>query len=105
MGIEAEAERGAVQAALDDVQSNMSELQCQWIESAARQEAAGNALRAMRSEISEAHQLNTCCVCLDNPRSIVLQPCWHHVLCSSCAESLSICPICRTPILAKNRIV
>lgn len=46
-----------------------------------------------------------CAVCLDKPRSVVLQPCKHLVLCTTCVQALQpikgrkrkACPVCRTP--------
>ncbi|CAM9694786.1 unnamed protein product, partial [Choristocarpus tenellus] len=44
-----------------------------------------------------------CCVCQDRPRSVVLLPCRHLCLCSTCAdeagaEPLRDCPLCRAVI-------
>eukprot|EP01094_Clydonella_sp_ATCC50884_P029989 TRINITY_DN9606_c0_g1_i1.p1 TRINITY_DN9606_c0_g1~~TRINITY_DN9606_c0_g1_i1.p1 ORF type:complete len:133 (+),score=31.41 TRINITY_DN9606_c0_g1_i1:2-400(+) len=39
-----------------------------------------------------------CVVCLCEPKSTVLLPCRHFVVCSSCHYRLDRCPICRAPI-------
>jgi hypothetical protein len=43
-----------------------------------------------------------CCICLDEPKTIVLMPCKHMCMCEACAFVVDICPICRKKI--KNRI-
>lgn len=45
----------------------------------------------------------SCVVCLEAPRAVLLQPCLHLVLCSGCASSCKICPICRRD--AKKQLV
>ena len=41
-----------------------------------------------------------CCVCMVQPRSVVLVPCGHLVLCRACAAhpNMHVCPVCRAPI-------
>ncbi|XP_031387623.1 uncharacterized protein LOC116200835 isoform X2 [Punica granatum] len=39
-----------------------------------------------------------CRVCFEDQINMVLLPCRHHVLCSSCCEKCKRCPICRVPI-------
>ena len=45
-----------------------------------------------------------CLICLDAPRSTVLEPCRHAVACAACARRYCTpqqpCPVCRTPITA-----
>ncbi|KAJ0038067.1 hypothetical protein Pint_23334 [Pistacia integerrima] len=36
-----------------------------------------------------------CRVCFEEQISIVLLPCRHHILCSTCSEKCKKCPICR----------
>lgn len=44
-----------------------------------------------------------CVVCLTNPRSIVIKPCNHMVLCQECYDTImqtdGLCPLCRVPII------
>jgi hypothetical protein len=40
----------------------------------------------------------TCVVCFEAPRSVVLQPCLHLVLCSGCAPKFKNCPMCRRDV-------
>lgn len=45
-----------------------------------------------------------CVICLTDPRQVLLLPCRHLCICSSCAENLKFqsanCPICRVPFRA-----
>ena len=45
-----------------------------------------------------------CKICMDKEMSIVLYPCKHLVACPECAEMMSNCPICRTPITSNFRV-
>jgi hypothetical protein len=45
----------------------------------------------------------TCKVCLDHEVSLVFVPCGHLVSCSSCADQLNDCPVCRKRITSKIR--
>ena len=45
----------------------------------------------------------TCKVCLDREVSLVFLPCGHLVSCSSCADQLTDCPVCRKRITQKIR--
>ena len=60
------------------------------------------------SSSSSSSESSLCKICLTNPRSIVLLPCKHFVLCQPCERRNrlthtssdtreSLCPICRTP--------
>uniref|UniRef100_A0A6C0LZC8 RING-type domain-containing protein n=1 Tax=viral metagenome TaxID=1070528 RepID=A0A6C0LZC8_9ZZZZ len=42
-----------------------------------------------------------CSVCYEKPRSVVFMPCKHLIVCSSCSEKISQCPMCRTDIADK----
>ncbi|KAK9934821.1 hypothetical protein M0R45_021950 [Rubus argutus] len=44
------------------------------------------------------HEKILCRVCFEEHINIVLLPCRHHVLCSSCCEKCKKCPICRVCI-------
>ena len=39
-----------------------------------------------------------CVVCLENPKNIILQPCFHFAICQKCLHKLDKCPICRDNI-------
>jgi hypothetical protein len=50
--------------------------------------------------VGEGDQLTTCIVCQKNKAEVVLEPCHHCVLCSSCTSQhcQSFCPVCRCKI-------
>jgi len=48
-------------------------------------------------------QSEKCCICMENPKEIIFDPCYHFDTCIKCAEQLVVvvsskCPICRTRI-------
>lgn len=47
------------------------------------------------------HRLPVCCVCLVNNADRIMSGCGHLCLCD-CAQSLSICPLCRAPGLPQR---
>nr|VDD22346.1 unnamed protein product [Brassica oleracea] len=44
---------------------------------------------------SSQQEKNLCKVCFENPVNMVLLPCKHYVLCSTCCKKCKTCPICR----------
>ncbi|XP_009127672.1 uncharacterized protein LOC103852527 [Brassica rapa] len=44
---------------------------------------------------SSQQEKNLCKVCFENPVNVVLLPCKHYVLCSTCCKKCKTCPICR----------
>jgi len=47
---------------------------------------------------------NECVICQDREKVIAFVPCGHKCVCEKCSIGISICPICRTPSIAKYRI-
>ena len=45
-----------------------------------------------------------CCICLENKKDVVFNPCGHYVCCTQCSSSLNICPLCRTKIDGKIKV-
>lgn len=39
-----------------------------------------------------------CCICLSEPKSVVINPCGHYYMCKGCSASVTKCPICRVQI-------
>jgi len=43
-------------------------------------------------------QLDTCCICMDTPKSVVMDPCYHLYTCKECSERVynesRRCPVC-----------
>lgn len=46
-----------------------------------------------------------CCVCLDEWADAHFEPCGHRVACDACASELEACPVCRTVITHRRRVV
>ncbi|MFS7972266.1 putative transcription factor C2H2 family [Helianthus anomalus] len=46
---------------------------------------------------------NICKICFDREKNMVLLPCRHHILCSTCSQKCQKCPICR--VVIKERLV
>eukprot|EP00811_Abedinium_folium_P002432 NODE_12230_length_1237_cov_10.014414.p1 GENE.NODE_12230_length_1237_cov_10.014414~~NODE_12230_length_1237_cov_10.014414.p1 ORF type:complete len:175 (-),score=33.94 NODE_12230_length_1237_cov_10.014414:286-810(-) len=42
--------------------------------------------------------LQVCVICSELEKTVVFLPCRHLCACKSCAEQVSLCPICRAPI-------
>ncbi|KAF3539736.1 hypothetical protein F2Q69_00020233 [Brassica cretica] len=61
-------------------------------------------LKAALSEQTDSSQQekNICKVCFEDPVNVVLFPCSHHVLCSTCCRKCTTCPICR--VLITHRV-
>eukprot|EP00057_Strongylocentrotus_purpuratus_P010289 XP_011664763.1 PREDICTED: putative E3 ubiquitin-protein ligase UNKL isoform X2 [Strongylocentrotus purpuratus] len=47
----------------------------------------------------------TCCLCQDRERSVVVGPCQHLALCSSCATTVCECPVCHIQVNNKTNVV
>jgi len=49
-------------------------------------------------------QSEKCCICMETPKEIIFNPCYHFDTCIKCAEQLKVvsskCPICRTGIVS-----
>lgn len=67
---------------------------------------SNNDLHVLQQELSEAlrnvhaelENRTKCCVCRNQDREVVLQPCMHLVLCRGCALRVTSCPLCRRHI-------
>ena len=64
-----------------------------------RIEAARSEMAATASQQAAAQ---ACIVCCEAARDTFLN-CGHLVACRACAERLSACPVCRTPISSRTR--
>ena len=57
----------------------------------------------LRREIQQLRDERSCKICLEKEASIVFLPCGHLSCCSTCAPSLTKCPVCRARIDALVR--
>nr|CAB3225567.1 ZF(RING)-22 zinc finger protein [Phallusia mammillata] len=55
----------------------------------------------LRARFREYENERRCKVCLNNRAAVVFLTCRHICACVTCAERLSACPVCRTPILER----
>jgi hypothetical protein len=50
---------------------------------------------------------HTCIVCMDNPRSHLILPCFHFILCGECVLSYQVgrdCPVCSGRIIEIKKV-
>ncbi len=66
----------------------------------------------LKQETERLHNANSvlynCMVCMDQQRTMRLEPCGHMATCASCTERIieicgSLCPLCRTPVTKAQR--
>ncbi|PAA65466.1 hypothetical protein BOX15_Mlig010769g1 [Macrostomum lignano] len=62
-------------------------------------------INALASRLECLLQERTCCLCSDQPISIVLVPCSHMLSCQDCSAKLLECPICRGQIAGKQTVL
>lgn len=57
-------------------------------------------------DVDSAGQSSLCCACLDAPRCMMFEPCYHLSVCETCAKSnlLLKCPQCRTDITKRIKL-
>lgn len=75
--------------------------------SAAAAAAATAAAGALQKEVDRlTHELQRkerCVVCTEAPRQVCFQPCGHCCTCLACAERLTCCAVCRSPVNQRLR--
>ena len=68
------------------------------------EEARSASSSGQQQEEEDLRTRVTCVVCMVNRRSVVLKPCNHFAVCSTCADRLEKCPICTRDITGKEAI-
>lgn len=60
----------------------------------------------LRDELDKSKEENNklCCICLDQPKSIVLLPCGHICVCEGCGKSVQQCPLCRENVQGRSKV-
>ena len=61
-------------------------------------------LHQANEQLSMEIDKSLCVICLDNTRELVLKPCNHYCLCSSCSNGLTECPLCLKKIHSTEKI-
>ena len=46
-------------------------------------------------KIYEDTTSDECAICMENPKSVIVNPCGHYYMCGTCGVSVKACPICR----------
>jgi len=68
-------------------------------------EGGVNTIRALLEKRCKGIEERTLCtVCFERERIILLQPCTHLALCNTCADRVTVCPICRGDIHARVQV-
>lgn len=71
---------------------------------AAPQGADADELRTQIGQLeTRLEQATRCCICLENQKDTMLDPCGHLCMCESCAAAVQACPVCRTRIRARRK--
>ena len=63
-----------------------------------------DSLNKLNLDEEDAPASATCRVCLRSERTTVFEPCKHVVCCSTCADNVTECPICRAHIESRTRV-
>ena len=66
---------------------------------------AQTAARAEGRRADAAEERLLCATCCQEERRVMLAPCSHCVLCEGCAERVEECPMCRTPIQSRRKLI
>ncbi|CAK0807067.1 unnamed protein product, partial [Prorocentrum cordatum] len=59
---------------------------------------------SLRRVSAELEGRAKCCVCREEDREVVLNPCMHLALCRACAERVALCPICRREVMSHMHV-
>jgi hypothetical protein len=63
------------------------------------------ALAALRAENDALNNERSCCICLAEPRTHMIEPCRHICICElCCARITDSCPVCRSPLATTSRV-
>jgi len=59
---------------------------------------------ALESEAEAAKDVKLCVVCLEIEKQVMFKPCGHAACCMTCGSDIEQCPLCRAPVLARDKI-
>ena len=52
----------------------------------------------LKTDVEYLKKKYECCVCMSNPKNVILEPCYHFSICEECLKNFNKCPICRKEI-------
>jgi hypothetical protein len=65
-------------------------------------ETAAKIQGAVKLKVEALMTQHLCIVCTEQQREMLLLPCLHFALCTSCGEKVSRCPLCRTLVVERR---
>lgn len=92
---EAAAAKGRVQAQLSKAREEKERLEHDKEEEKARMEYELAQQRAAKERLEEETEDKLCCVCSDEKKNVMFEPCRHVSVCEACAPKIEMCPLCR----------
>ena len=57
-----------------------------------------NDVDILKNDVEFFKKKYECCVCMNNPKNVILEPCYHFSICEECLKNFDKCPICRKNI-------
>lgn len=81
-----------------------AQAQKNWLQITFQKNDTGESWKYDFTTIPQRSNLETCAVCLDNEKEILLEPCLHVCLCQKCSKSIEKCPICQQKTTSKKRV-
>jgi hypothetical protein len=59
--------------------------------------------RGKKNKVAKDNEADQCCVCMDEKRCVMFEPCNHMCTCQNCC-ALEECPLCRTAVSSTTRV-
>lgn len=81
-----------------------AQAQKKWLQITFQKSDVGESWNYEFITIPQRSTLETCAVCLENEKEILLEPCYHVCLCQKCSKPIEKCPICQQKITSKKRV-
>lgn len=81
-----------------------AQAQKHWLQITFQKNDAGESCNYEFATVPQRSTLETCAVCLDNEKEIMLDPCNHVCLCQKCSKAIEKCPICQQKVTSKKRV-
>lgn len=92
---QAAAEKRVVEAKLAKAREDKQRLELRAEEELSRAEGALARANERAEALEEAADDKLCCICLDEHKSVMFEPCRHVSMCGACASQVDQCPLCK----------